>query len=229
MNTKKRFFVIEGADGTGKATQTSLLAERLEKDGEKVCQISFPNYTNNHLGKLIREALDGKHGDFLSVDPYIASTLYAVDRFESKEWLENKLEEGYVVITDRYVSANQIHQGAKCTTKEELDQLLTWLDTLEHYTFGLPRPTAVVYMDVPLEISLELIKKRALSSNAKSDLAESNKEHLEHVRRASDWLREKDQSWITIECARGEGATLEDFLSKEDVHERIYEKIQPYL
>lgn len=228
MNTKKRFFVIEGADGTGKATQTGLLRERLEREGEKVCQISFPNYTENHLGKLIRGALDGKHGDFLSIDPYITSTLYAVDRFESKEWLEKKLGEGYVVITDRYVSANQIHQGAKCSTKEELEQLLIWLDTLEHQVLGLPRPTAVVYMDVPLEISLELIEKRSAKNSSKSDLAESNEEHLRNVRRASTWLREKDPSWITIECARG-GVTLENFLSKEEVHELIYKKIQPYL
>lgn len=228
MNKKKRFFVIEGADGTGKATQTALLAERLEKEGEKVCQISFPNYADNHLGKLIRGALDGKHGDFLSIDPYVVSTLYAVDRFESKEWLEKKLEEGYVVITDRYVSANQIHQGAKCKTKEELEKLLTWLDTLEHEILGLPRPTAVVYMDVPLEISLELIKNRSAKNSSKSDLAESNEEHLRHVRRASAWLREKDSSWITIECAPW-GTRLEDFLSKEDVHGKIYQKIQPFL
>lgn len=228
MNSKKRFFVIEGADGTGKATQTALLAERLKREGEKVCQISFPNYTENHLGKLIRRALDGKHGDFLSVDPYITSTLYAVDRFESKGWLEEKLESGYVVITDRYVSANQIHQGAKCETKEELEELLPWLDTLEHDVLGLPRPTAVVYMDVPLEISLELIKNRSAKNSAKSDLAESNEEHLRNVRQASLWLRQKDSSWITIECAKG-GTGLENFLSKEDVHEKIYEKIQQYL
>ena len=228
MKKKGALIVIEGADGTGKATQTSLLTERLQREGVDVCQTSFPNYTENHLGKLIREALDDKHGDFLSIDPYIISTLYAVDRFESKEWIEKKRDEGSIVITDRYVGANQIHQGSKCKTKDDLDALLSWLDTLEHVVLGIPRPTAVIYMDVPLEISLKLIKERSAQNSTKSDLAESNEEHLRHVRRASEWLREKDSSWITIECAPT-GTSFEDFLSKKEIHEQIYQKIQPYL
>jgi len=112
--TKKgKFIVIDGTDGSGKATQTKLLEIILKKNGYRVKTIEFPQYKKNFFGKLIKEHLQGLHGNFLSVNPYLASTLYAADRYESKQKIEKWLAEGYTVIADRYVSANQLHQGGK--------------------------------------------------------------------------------------------------------------------
>ncbi len=105
--------MIDGIDGTGKATQAKLLVQRLRREGQKVQAIDFPNYYKNFFGKLLGNYLSGKYGDFAEVDPHVASVLYAADRFESSPQIERWLKEGNIVVADRYVSANQIHQGGK--------------------------------------------------------------------------------------------------------------------
>src|SRR3989338_976953 len=128
---KGTLIVIDGTDGSGKATQTELLVKRLIQTGLKVRKIDFPQYTQNMFGRLIRECLDGKHGDFIAMDPRIASTLYAVDRFESAKEIMAWIDEGYVVVTDRYVSANQIHQGGKIKDDILRKEFIEWLETME--------------------------------------------------------------------------------------------------
>ena len=88
---KKGFFiVIDGTDGSGKATQTKLLAEKLKKSGRKVKTIDFPQYENNFFGKMVGRYLSGEFGKSSEVSPYLASILYAGDRFEEKEPIELK-------------------------------------------------------------------------------------------------------------------------------------------
>ena len=79
-----KIIVIDGGDASGKATQTALLAVRLQADGVDVAQLDFPRYYDNQVGKLLRECLDGKRGDFMNIDPRITSVLFAADRVESK-------------------------------------------------------------------------------------------------------------------------------------------------
>ena len=112
------FLVIEGSDGAGKATQTDLLVKRLRDEGRRVKTIDFPRYRDNHFGKLLRDCLDGKHGDFLKLDPRITSLVYAADRFESSKQIRRWLEEGADVVADRYVSANMLHQGSKISERD---------------------------------------------------------------------------------------------------------------
>src|SRR5581483_9219631 len=110
-------------------------------------------YESNVLGKLIRECLDGKHGDFVALSPRIASVLYAADRFESSRQMEEWLAAGYHVVADRYASSNQLHQGGKISDPAVREEFLGWLDTLEHSVFRIPRPDLIVYLHVPIEIS----------------------------------------------------------------------------
>lgn len=110
---KGKFIVIDGTDGSGKATQTKQLVRRLRKQGKKVKTIDFPRYYNNFFGKLIGEGLTGTYGNWAKLDPHIASTFYAADRFESSKQVRKWLEAGVIVIADRYASSNQIHQGGK--------------------------------------------------------------------------------------------------------------------
>src|SRR5262245_7412995 len=113
------FVVIDGIDGSGKATQTRLLVERLRKEGRPVEKIDFPRHGTPNYGELISECLAGKHGDFVHLDPKIASTLYALDRYEASPQIRSWLDEGKVVIADRFSSANQIHQGGKIIDAEK--------------------------------------------------------------------------------------------------------------
>lgn len=225
-----KLIVIDGADGSGKATQAELLLMRLKREGHKVKTLDFPQYEKNFFGELIGRCLAGEYGDFIAVDPHIASVLYAADRFESKPIIEKWLSKGYIVVLDRYVSANQIHQGGKIADDKKRREFLSWLDEMEFEIFGLPRPDGIIYLDVPIDVSDKLLKqgKKGLSINramkGKKDLAESNWKHLEDSRISALKIVKRGNHWHRIACApKGE------MLSREVIAERIWKKVKEIL
>ena len=113
------FIVLDGNDGSGKATQSALLCERLAKEGIPAEKIDFPGYTRNFFGKFVGELLAGEHGDFVRTAPKLASLAYALDRHESTAHIEDLLSRGVTVVADRFASSNQIHQGGKYANEEE--------------------------------------------------------------------------------------------------------------
>lgn len=220
--------VLDGADGAGKATQTRLLVDRLSAEGYAVHTLDFPQYTQNHFGRLLRECLDGKRGDFIATDPRIASTLYAADRYESSATIREWLEAGAVVILDRYVSSNMLHQGAKIFDEEELSNFLTWLDAMEHGIFAIPRPDVIVYLDVPFAVRKKL-KAEAVAAGkhgteVKVDQAEANDQHQQDSEENAKRLVALHNEWRTVVCVDGE--TL---LTREAIHEQVYETVKPIL
>lgn len=217
---KGKLIVIDGGDGAGKATQTKLLVERLLKDGKAVETLGFPEYENNTFGALIRECLDGKRGDFLSIDPRIASTLYAADRFESKAKLEAWLNDGKWVILDRYVSSNMLHQGGKLEDETERESFMQWLDNLEHTIFGLPRPDLIIYCSLEPEKRQELLKMEAESKSITIDLAESDMAHQKQTDSAAEQIVSSKNNWKKIECAPGG-----QLRTPEDIHDEIYKLV----
>jgi dTMP kinase len=225
MKKKGRLIVIDGADGAGKATQAKLLLARLKKEGKKVQTMDFPQYEKNFFGSLIGQALTGAYGDFIALDPHIASVLYAADRFESKKMIEKWLSEGRMVVLDRYVSANQIHQGGKIVDARDRKKFLEWLEKMEFGVFGLPKPDVILYLDVPQEISEKLLEeKQSFSkkqySKGKKDLAESNVKHQSDARVSALKMIQKNNHWVKISCVEKDG-----LLSREIIAERIWDKV----
>jgi dTMP kinase len=226
---KGKFIVIDGIDGSGKATQVGLLAKRLKKEGVKVKTIDFPRYYNNFFGKLIGEFLTGKYGDFIAMHPRVASVLYAADRWEASKDIQKWLDEGYVVLADRYVSANQIHQAGKIENVKERKEFLTWLDKMEYGTFKIPKPNMVVYLDVPFEVSSEWLKKKIAVRKKKylkgqKDVAEDNLEHLKLSRNSALELAKTNKNWVKIECCEGMVCMI-----PEDVHEEVFKRVKKIL
>ena len=80
---KGKLIVFEGTDCSGKSTQINLLTEKLKVEGLKIIMLDFPNYSTP-TGKIVRRYVDNKFGPANSIDPRIASTFYAQDRFASK-------------------------------------------------------------------------------------------------------------------------------------------------
>jgi dTMP kinase len=229
-----RLIVLDGADGCGKNTQTKLLVERLLSLGMKAKSLDFPGYERNFAGKFIGECLAGKHGDFLAVPPKIASVLYAVDRFESREKIERWLSEGYLVILDRYASSNQIHQGAKISDPSDRQEFLEWLDVLEYQVLKIPRPDMVIYLDVPLELSLELLQKARKSGESekkkrylegKEDQAESDIEHLKAARVSAESVAKMSKDWVTVRCS-GDGKILPREIINDLIYNEVAEKFK---
>lgn len=226
---KGKLIVIDGIDGSGKATQVGLLRGRLIKEGVKVKTIDFPQYYDNFFGKLIGEYLSGKYGDFIQTDPRVASVLYAADRFESSKDIKKWLEDGNTVIADRYASANQIHQGGKIDNPKKRKEFLDWLQKMEYGVFGIPKPDLVIYLDVPFEVSKMWLKKKIAQRkkkylNGKRDVAEDNLMHLKNSRNSALKLHKENKNWEKIECCKGTVCML-----PEQVHEHVYKIVKSKL
>ncbi len=215
------FIALDGNDGSGKATQARLLAERLTKEGIASEKVDFPAYDRNMFGTLLGECLAGKHGDFVHLDPKIASTLYAADRFESSASIRAMLAEGKVVIADRFASSNQIHQGGKIQDESERAEFLLWLDRMEHEVFGIPRPDRIFYLRVPLDISLRLLLEKRAKKNPElagdRDMVEEDRTYLKRSHETANWLAGTQPNWSIIECMGAQGLR-----TPEAIHEDIW-------
>lgn len=222
---KALLIAIDGADNSGKATQTALLVERLRAEGKRVGTLDFPQYTVNTFGKLIKECLQGERGDFISVDPKIASTLYAADRFESKGVLCELLAQNDVVVLDRYVSANMLHQGAKIEDQAKRREFLAWLEHVEYGIFGMPQPDLTVSLAVSLEDSDDILERMVEEGKKTPDVAESDRQHQKRVGDCLEWLSAMKENWSTVHCSSG----IDGLRSREDIHEEVYRLVAELL
>ncbi len=222
---KGKFIVVDGNDGSGKATQVKELVKNLRKNKIKVKTIDFPRYYNNFFGKFIGECLVGENGNFLKLNPKVASVLYAADRFESATQIKKWLESGFNVIADRYVSSNQIHQGGKITDNKKRKEFLSWLEKMEFEVFKLPRPNMIIYLDVPVKITQELLakddnQKKKKYQNGKKDVVENNLRYLEKSRVSAIKMIKENNHWTTINCVKDE--KLREI---KDISEEILNKV----
>ena len=218
--------IIEGGDGSGKATQTKALKERLEREGRKVKTVSFPNY-DSPAAMPVKMYLAGDFGkDPSDVNPYVASTLYAVDRFASyrMDW-EEFYKDGGIVLADRYTTSNMIHQMVKYDDPVERRAFLEWLDDFEFTKFGLPRPDAVCLLDMPLSTSEALMKDRLhKTGGATGDIHEGNHNYLVRVHEAYDELV-RTYDWHRVSCVNEAG----NIRTIEEIHEDVYTSILPLI
>ena len=208
MNGK--LIVIEGLDGSGKNTQAQKLLELLESRGEKVMKVSFPNYDSDSSA-LIKMYLAGEFGKKAdSVNPYAASSFYAVDRYASyKTFWGSFYEEGGIVIADRYTTSNAIHQCSKLP-ESKWNDFLEWLFEYEYRYLGIPEPDSVIYLRVDPDVSQELMRKRYNNDENKKDIHERDVEYLKHSAKAAEYCA-KQLGWDIISCTKdGEIRPIDD-------------------
>ena len=210
-----KLIVIEGLDGSGKATQSKLLYESLLAAGKPVRKVSFPDYESNSSA-LVKMYLAGEFGkDPSDVNAYAASSFYAVDRFASFKSSWGKFyAEGGIVIADRYTTSNAIHQCSKLP-REEWDGFLAWLFDFEYKLLGIPAPDAVIYLQVDPAVSQRLMTERYQGDESKKDIHESNLTYLAKSREAARYCADK-LGWTTIQCDNGE-----NMRSIEDIHRDV--------
>lgn len=224
--TTGKLIVIDGTDGSGKATQAELLAKVLRNEGYKVRQVDFPEYYKNFFGKFIGHCLSEQYYNWVNIHPKIASIAYAADRWESKTQIEGWLKKGYIVLANRYASANQIHQGGKIKSDKKRQAFIEWLNEMEYDVFKIPRPDVVFYLNLSMPFIKNLIKERNKKTKRaylgkKKDIVEGNIEYMTNSRKSALWLSKTQKNYIQIDC------TPKDTLRTiEDIHEEIYKKVQ---
>ncbi|HCA04970.1 MAG TPA: thymidylate kinase [Ruminococcaceae bacterium] len=219
---KSKIIVIEGLDGSGKATQTKILAEKLEARGLKVRKLEFPDYSNPS-SSLVKMYLGGQFGSKPEdVNAYAASAFYAVDRVASflQFWKED-YQNGAVILSDRYATSNIIYQMAK-VSDDERDSFISWQSDFEYEKLGLPKADAVIYLDVDPDVSQKLMERRYQGDNSKKDLHESNLKFLLSCRKSALYAAEKCGWQIINCCSDGEIRPIDDISS--DI-EKIVDKI----
>lgn len=218
-----KLIAIDGVDASGKQTQTELLLSRLQNEGKDVKMVSFPAY-DKPSSSLVKMYLDGKFGDKPSdVNAYATSTLFAADRFATyrTDWGRD-YNNGTLILADRYVSSNLIHQASKIDSPDEKQEFLKWLEDLEYGVYGLPRPDVTIFLDMPPEYGAELMRDRLNKSNGndKKDIHESDFSYLEKSYKnavfVADWC-----GWKRILCVK-DGKIR----SVEEIHEDIYSSIE---
>ncbi len=208
-----KLIVIEGVDASGKATQTGLLFEYLKNKNEKTLKIEFPDYESESSG-LVKMYLRGEFGkNAEDVNPYIASTFFAADRYASYKTKWGKLyEEGYTVIADRYVTANMLHQASKFDDINDKVKFIDWLYDYEYNLYNLPKPDLKLFLNVPPEVSFELMRDRLnkFTDKEEKDIHESDKEYLKKTYDNAIYIAE-NYGFEIIDCVKdGKLRSIED-------------------
>lgn len=205
---KGKIIVIEGLDGSGKSTQIEYLKNKLSR--QNVCQIKLPDYDSDSSA-LVKMYLRGDFGKKPEdVNAYAASAFYAVDRYANfkMKW-KNNYDKGDIIISDRYTTSNAYHQATKIS-KEDRAEFFYWLEDFEYGLMGIPEPDAVIFLDMPIEISQKMMSKRYEGDESKKDIHESNLDYLYKCREAAlDAARE--MGWFVVQCSDGnEPRTIDD-------------------
>lgn len=209
---------IDGLDGSGKGTQSRLLYEALTARGIDARLISFPVYDSPScaLVKLYLSGALGKDPD--AVNCYAASSFYAMDRFATfqQDWKKD-YDAGTVIIADRYTTANAIHQLTKLPEAERAS-FLEWLSDFEYNKLAIPAPDLTLFLEVPVEMSLDLIDERG----REGDIHE-NRDHLLRAFDAAQYAC-RAWGWEKIVCVK-EGALL----SRQEISEEILKRVKAHL
>lgn len=225
-----KIIVIDGLDGCGKATQAKILKSYLEQIGKyKVYDISFPDY-NSNSSVAVKMYLNGELGtDPEKLNPYMCSTFYAVDRAIQYVKSISKLENGEnaVLICDRYLSANIIHQGAKIKNSDERHKFYEWCYHFETELIGIPKEAVTIILSLPVEISQRLMYGRYNGDETKKDIHESNVKYLKDCYFAANdayqYLSESGYNWRLIRC---ETPDMKDIKQVDDIHNEIVKTLK---
>lgn len=226
MKKGKLIIIESGTDGSGKATQTQRLYDKLIVQGKKVRKITFPNY-DSPACMPVKMYLNGEFGSNPGdVNAYVASTFYAIDRFASfkSDWGEF-YNNGGIILSDRYTTSNMVHQAVKMDNRFERDRYLNWLYELEFELYGLPKPDCVVFLNLSPIISQKLMADRAnkFTGDKQKDIHECNHEYLKKCYDNSLEIANK-YSWKMVKCNEGE-----ELKSIEDISDEVYEIVKEYV
>lgn len=196
--------VLEGIDGSGKATQ----AKMLQPDWV----LAFPRY-DHAVGKLIKWLLHLSFGQ--KINPYMLAFLFGLDRFLAKKEINSWLVKGKTVVIDRYTGSSQAHQGSKLSGEKQ-QRLINWIDWLENKIFRLPQADKVFFLDLAPEETKQLINKRGREKDAaEKDYAYQQKTYELYRRLA------KQQKWIIINSLNKQGKLL----SAKEIHDSIRSRL----
>ena len=219
--------VLEGLDGSGKSTQVKKLRKYLEEKDDKFEYIHFPRYDAPVYGDLISSFLRGDFGSISQVHPKLVALLYAEDRHGAAPAMRRTLDEGGIVLLDRYVYSNIAYQCAKVDDEKEREALRQWILDTEYGAFGLPKPDLNIFLDVPITfVQKELEASRQGKDreylHGAQDVHEASIEFQKKVRDVYRHQAELDPKFISIDCSDEFG----EMLPPDDIFAKIIKEVE---
>lgn len=224
------FIVLEGLDGTGKSTQVKLLEEYFNKKLLKTFFIHFPrtNEESEIFGEMVAKYLRGDYGKLENVHPELVALIYAADRYNSSQLIENKLKNNIATIADRYVFSNIGFQCAKFPTKEQRLEFANKIFHLEYNYFKIPKPDISIFLHVPITFVEEKLKNERLGEernylNGKSDIHEQDIEFQKKVENVYlEMCKLMPEKLFYLNCINAEGKIMEP----QEIHRNILDVLQ---
>jgi dTMP kinase len=222
INLKMMLLVIEGIDGAGKSTQIKLLQDYFSKKGHKCEYLHFPRTEAPYFGELIARFLRGEFGEIGAVDPYMVAMLYAGDRKDASEMILDWLNEGKVVLLDRYTYSNIAYQCAKLKDEQAQERLMHWILALEFDHFSIPRPDLNIFLDVPFAFTERKLSGNRTGEdrkylNGSRDIHEESMDFQKNVRDIYLRVSRSDKRLAVVNCSARE----DTMLAPEEVFELI--------
>ncbi len=207
MPARGKLIVLEGIDGSGKHTQLEMLARAMRQRGIPHATIDFPQY-DGFFGKLIGQYLNGEFGTLSDVDAHFSALLFAGDRLENRKQLETFLDQGKLVLADRYIASNLAHQGARVPPVRQ-ERFRAWLEKLEYDVYGLPREDIVIHLRLPVSSAQQLIQRKRPRkyTRRRRDLQEANLKHLKRAAQIFERLAHR-ANWSTVDCMEPQSNNL---------------------
>lgn len=225
------FIVLEGLDGAGKSTQIKKLREMFAEQGIPSEYIHFPRFDAPYFGDMIARFLRGEFGSVDQVDPYIVAMLYAEDRRDAATLIRGWMEQGKVVIADRYVYSNIGYQCAKVESASKREELKQWIFSLEYDYFKIPRPDVSLFLDVPFAFTERKLLAEVREGddreylNGRKDIHEQSMDLQRKVRQVYLDAARVDENMHIVDCSTAEG----EMASPEIIFQRVRERVKPYL
>lgn len=215
-----KIIVLEGTDGSGKETQANLLVDFLNQQNIKAKKVSFPCYEDS-TSVFVKKYLNGDFGLTAdSVSPKEASLFYALDRYGWFKSHKKEFDDADILVFDRYVGSNIIHQGCKISADNRME-FIYWLENLEFGILSIPRPDITFFLEVPPEKSQELRDKRMDLKNGQSqDIHEKDRDFLKKSYQTAMAVNDI-LGWNRISCVNETG----DLRSAKDISKEIQSMI----
>ncbi len=226
---KGKLVVIDGGDGSGKATQVKLLAKKLKDNKYSHRIYDFPRYYTSFHGAIVGKMLNGDFGNLDTLSPYLASLAYALDRASIKEEMSDYLLKGGLILCNRYATSNMAHWGNRFSTKKESEKYLSWIYELEYKVHKIPKEDIVIYLYVPWQVGLELTKKKSIRDYVKGKKLDIVEKDIEYRIKSEEMflkLCRMHKHWKKIDCTNSSGKIYsKDYINKKIVNVLKKEKI----
>ncbi len=221
--------MIEGIDHTGKETQSKILVKRLKRSGFKTSYFDFPQY-KQRSAVFVEDYLTGEFGEATKLDPFVSNLFFALDRFSAKKAIKNSLNEGGVVVSNRFVSSGLAHQSGKLNSLDKKKDLWSRIRDFEFGLLGIPKPHTTFILMVPLEISLKLggnmKKAKFISSSGKKPVLDQHEKSFSHLKNARQTYillaRHYPKEYQIIDCYDEKNKTI---LPIQTIHEKIWQQL----